>query len=110
MVELMLVIVVIGILSCLALHVYSRVLAKARSSEVAVVFGALGASQAAYHGPAGTAVPASYPKGQSLYSAARPADWYYTVARCDWDGVPAVNEIAWQAGDMLVLHREHEGQ
>jgi type II secretory pathway pseudopilin PulG len=48
MIELMVVIVVIGILATLAAYVYSRVMRKARSTEVAAMFGELRAEENAY--------------------------------------------------------------
>lgn len=62
-------------------------------------------------GAAGFSVSGMGPLGQSLYGTTNPLrDWYYLVARCDWDGDPTVKAVYWQRGDMSELYKENEGR
>jgi prepilin-type N-terminal cleavage/methylation domain-containing protein len=61
-------------------------------------------------GSGGFAVSGMGALGQSLYATDPLRDWYYLVARCDWDGDPATNSLYWQRGDMAELYSENDGR
>ena len=60
-------------------------------------------------GLAGDLGPAG-PRGTSIFDPANPPprSWYYNMARCDWDGDPAVNAEYWQRDDLSAIGSENE--
>ena len=46
-------------------------------------------------------------KGLLIYPVASPSHWYYLIAQCDWDAVPALNAWYYQRGDSNELGYEN---
>jgi prepilin-type N-terminal cleavage/methylation domain-containing protein len=60
--------------------------------------------------PAGFSPTNLGPTGQLLYPTAPIQDYYYMLARCDWDGDPTVMAAYAQRGDSSVLGVDNEGK
>jgi type II secretory pathway pseudopilin PulG len=60
-------------------------------------------------GPGGTAPAGTL--GQDLWGGGTPpANWFYSVAQCDWDGNSSIKALSWQRGDQTLMGKENDMQ
>jgi len=46
--------------------------------------------------------------GTTLFPTAPIRNWYYLMARCDWDGDPTIDALYWQRDDLTELGKSNE--